>query len=879
MLNFNIPIFLRECHGLQRLNIPVRLGVPLPKGLLSETQKICVINHLGQFIPSQTRSLSLWPDHSIKWLLLDISVTLQAHEEVVFTIMLESDRKEGTALNQLTLEWQENLEDFIVNTGAAVFTIPKKIFTPFSSIKLSTVEILSSKTSSIRLLDKKNNQYIPIVERWCIEESGPLRVTLLADGYFLTKSRKPILSFRARLIFFVNLPTICVELQIKNLQAALHPGGLWDLGDPGSFFFNDLSIRLRPSGVIQQLKWYTEIPNQIYSINSIDDATKWVLYQDSSGGENWNSNNHTDCFGKLSVSFRGYHIDQYYDGQSERLAEGNRATPGVYLVTDLGWIAATVQDFWQNFPKALGWQDRVLSIGLFPSENKNGFELQGGEQKRHTVLLEFGLSQHESVMPMLQNPIHTWVDPIWVEQAKVIPYFVAKNNYLDSRYTQYINHIIEGQNSFFNKRELIDEYGWRNFGDLYADHEAVNHLGSNPLISHYNNQYDFIYGAAIHFLRTGNPYWRRLLDESACHTLDIDIYHTDQDKAAYNHGLFWHTDHYKDVATCTHRTYSWKNSDKGGYGGGPSNEHNYTSGLLYYYYLTGDLEAAAAVLELAGWVLGMDDGSQNLLGLIDDGPTGSASQTVSTLYHKPGRGAGNSINALLDAYQLSNDRCYLIKAEALIQRCIHPKDDIVALKLDEPECHWSYLVFLQILGKYLDLKIELEELDYYFYYARDSFLHYADWMLYNEVPYKDILHKVEIPTETWSAQDIRKCHIFYMAAKYGQPDRKIKFTEKASFFFERCLSDLLSFNTAFLTRPLVILSVYGYIQDYFDKYRLESKNFYTHRYNFGDPIVFFPQQARVRNIFKKKLYMSASELKRLFSTKGYELRNKFFKRT
>jgi len=580
------------------------------------------------------------------------------------------------------------------------------------------------------------------------------------------------------------------------------------------------------------------------------------------------------------------------------LAEGNRATPGIRLTTASGWMAATVQDFWQNFPKALRWQDGMLSIGLFPSESQNGFELQGGEQKRHTVLLDFGLPWHKSVIPMLQNPVHAWVDPKWVEETRAISYFVAQKNDPDNGYLRYIDHIVEGHNSFFNKRELIDEYGWRNFGDLYADHEAVNHSGPGSLISHYNNQYDFIYGALIHFLMTGDSRWRQLLDEAAHHTLDIDIYHTDQDKVAYNHGLFWHTDHYKDVATCTHRTYSRQSSSDANYGGGPSNEHNYTSGLLHYYYLTvlhyyyltGDPEAAAAVRELANWVLRMDDGSQTLLGLIDEEPTGNASQTVSTLYHKPGRGAGNSINALLDAYRLTNDRRHLTKAEALIQRCIHPKDDIVALELDEPEYRWSYLVFLQVLGKYLDVKIEWGETDYYVYYARDSLLHYADWMLNNEVPYKNVLHKVEIPTETWPAHDIRKCHIFHVAAKYGQPDQQTRFVEKANFFFDRCLSDLLSFDTAFLTRPLVILSVYGYIRPlvilsvygyihaYFNNRHLENQDFRIHGYDFGSPTVFNPQNVRIKATLKKKLCVVASELKRLAVAKGYALRSKFFKK-
>ena len=47
--------------------------------------------------------------------------------------------------------------------------------------------------------------------------------------------------------------------------------------------------------------------------------------------------------------------------------------------------------------------------------------------------------------------------------------------------------------SILNRREIIDEYGWRNFGEIYADHEAVYHQGRGPFVSHYNNQYDLIF--------------------------------------------------------------------------------------------------------------------------------------------------------------------------------------------------------------------------------------------------------------------------------------------------------------------------------------------------------------------------------------------------
>ncbi len=518
------------------------------------------------------------------------------------------------------------------------------------------------------------------------------------------------------------------------------------------------------------------------------------------------------------MTFRGYRV-QYADETGPKLiAEGDRATPILAAATDHGVISAGITEFWQCFPKALRWNDGVLEVGLFPGECRAPFALQGGERKRHSVLLDFASPGRECSSVSLQQPLEISVDPTWVERSGAVENLVAASRDSNQRYLEYIQSIIEGPERFEAKRERIDEFGWRHYGDLYADHESVGCREARPLISHYNNQYDFIYGALVHSLRTGDHRWWELADAGARHTMDIDIYHTDGDKAAFNHGLFWHTDHYKPAATCTHRTYSRRNGRSQSYGGGPSNEHNYTSGLALYFYLTGDPEAALAVRELADWVIGMDGGNGDALRNPDAGATGLASKTVDPSYHKAGRGAGNSINALIDAWQISGERKYLDKAEELIRRCIHPADDIEALCLREPELRWSYLVFLQVLGKYLNLKLEAGQIDDELHHARASLLHYARWMAVHEVPYKDVLHKVHIPTETWPAHDMRKCHVLHVAAEFAPAEERAKLHERATFFFDRSLTDVLSFETAHLTRPLVILCICGFVHSYYQNH-------------------------------------------------------------
>ncbi|MGC8520007.1 MAG: hypothetical protein ACP5P4_16045 [Steroidobacteraceae bacterium] len=842
-----IPILVEETIGRDRNDELIRLGVPIPRGVLRSGTPVYLADHQEHSLPADPRPLTFWSDGSIKWLMVHAPVSLRPGERAKFHVSTAGAPQDGAEHSIPELRVEKN-SGYIIDTGAATFRVG--LNGPLiESAAVQGVDLLDDAGARLSLTGCSGHPYRPVTTQLFLEEEGPFRVAVVLEGHFApvreAAGTSVRIEFKVRLVFTAGHSVVRVEVQLHNPSAARHPGGLWDLDDRGTAAFEDVTLSLKPIGQVGDIRWSAHGARDVH----VEAPKELTFYQDSSGGENWDSDNHVDGRGQPTVTFRGYRVTYGDPGKMRLIAEGDRPTPALSAVTDRGFVAATVLDFWQNFPKALRWSEEILDVALFPWECRAPFALQGGERKRQTILLEFGPAGGESTLEQWQHPLQVSLDPEWVEQSGALEGFIPASRDRNAAYLQYIQSVIEGPHAFMAKRELIDEYGWRNFGDLYADHEAVESKGWRPLVSHYNNQYDFIYGALIHHLRTGDQRWRALAEDGARHLMDIDIYHTDEDKPAFNHGMFWHTDHYKPAATCTHRTYSTQNGRGLSYGGGPSNEHNYTSGLLLYYCLSGDPEAADAVRELAGWVIAMDGGAGEGA---EAEPTGLASKTVDPSYHKPGRGAGNSINALLDAFQLSQERSFLTKAEELIARCIHPKDDIDALGLSEPEFRWSYLVFLQILGKYLHLKLELGETDYAFHYGRESLLHYARWMLEHEVPYRDVLHKVELPTESWPAQDVRKCHVLHLAGEFSPEPQRSAFHDKADFFFARSLEDLLKFQTAYVTRPLVIQCVYGHLQAFYQVHRFEGLELKCPVEDFGTPQSFAPPQRelpeRVRDI-------------------------------
>jgi hypothetical protein len=697
--------------------------------------------------------------------------------------------------------------------------------------------------SNFLVTNRRGQSISPILDRWQVESVGPVRLTMSAQGTF-TGMRG--LRLRLRESFFHGTGLVRLEVTLHNSQRARHRGGLWDLGDRGSTLFEDLSLYLLlPSDSKRTFACSTGDGKEC----QFTERVEFNLYQDSSGGENWRSLNHVNRNGKNVCRMRGY-VMRTGDLQST----GYRASPTICVSTGESLVAAAFPEFWQTFPKAISLTENRLRLAFFPQEFDDLFELQGGEQKTHTVWLKFGEATGLNgprgcqQLEWVHRPMRVQIASDWYEASGALPIPLTSLGGHGTHLELILDEATCGPNSIPTNREKVDEYGWRNYGDVFADHEQLHYRGAEPLVSHYNNQFDMLCGFLIHYLRTGNQNWWEWGHSLARHILDIDIYHTTEDKSAYNGGLFWFTDHYLHARTSTHRTYSRHNrtSKRHSYGGGPSPEHNFTTGLLLHYCLTGNSDSRDAVLSLAEWVIAMDDGRRTIFGWIDDSPTGRA--TGSECGRRIGRAAGNSINALLDAWLLSGSHRYLDFAENLIQRCIHPSDNVESLNLLDVESHWSYTVFLRAVLKYLDAKEQAGQLDTSYEYARLSVRRFAMWMLQHEIPYFDQIEKLEFPTEAWAAQEFRKANVLRLAARLFDEPTRTNLLNRGNELGDRAWSDLLRFETRASARALAIVMIEGLLDCTLRSWRVaqETSNGHVSSNEFSEPIAFVSQLQRVK---------------------------------
>jgi hypothetical protein len=838
---------------------PIRVSLPFKLGQARDPEQIQITDQDGMRQKCQSKVLSRWPDGSIRWCLVEfVDDTSSTYYAELVDAALSPSRDsnlDSSALHSVTM-----IEFAVADSGEIA-----------NRIELRNVSISQSAFMQIHLRHD-GLAFCGIPETPVSLESGPIRWSMQWSVRFETVELQPSdrTGQRSPLVglliasSYSDSSSVSFEFVVRNPQPMDHPGGNWDLGASGSVVIDELAVQFSLPDCSRNKRLSVDLLDTDQAIHASESLR---VFQASSGGENWNSSNHMDCHGRVLLAFRGYKVDA--DGVEH---SGLRAKPIVRFADEQVECSIGYQDFWQNFPKTISADSSGLKIGLFPAEVTGGTELQGGEQKTHQFAFEMQPANIPSHISACLNPPLTRVEPGVYADAEVLPYLTPKSERSDARYESLVNQAIDGQDTFDQKSEKIDEYGWRNFGDLYGDHEAVFHRGDEPMISHYNNQYDCTLGFAIQFLRSGDRRWFELMTQMADHAWDIDTYHTEDDKLLYNHGLFWHTYHYADAHTSTHRSYPKQlrvsQSFEGGQdlselgetgeklaknyaiGGGPAAAHNYSTGWMVAYWLTGSERYRTAAISAADYVMRIEDGSQTPFRWLSRGDTGY-STCSSEGYYGPGRAAANSTLALLTGHELTGDVKYLRRAALLMRRTVHPNEDLDALDLLNAELRWFYTMYLQALGRFIDYKESNGERDDDFNYAVAALLHYANWMVEHERPTLSQPEHLQYPTETWAAQDIRKWHILQHAAQY-EPRTHLRaaMKEKATFFFDYVCDTLGEFKTKSLCRPVVLMLNFGWQRDGLLVNQIHPKLSNVPNGNWGSPGVFRAQRPVALRRFK-----------------------------
>ncbi|MEZ5659063.1 MAG: hypothetical protein R3E83_11195 [Burkholderiaceae bacterium] len=300
-------------------------GLPMARGQLAADERVILLDAAGSRMATQTEVASRWPDGSVRW--LRVWLALPAALELPATFGWDRASGEGAALAALAaadgcavLAPETVVHAAREDDGAVQVTRGGRVWhwAPGSDAVLSERgehAVLASSGAQLVLRDADGRRRVGRIHEVMLRDAGPLTTCVRIDGDFGDDC--PV-RFRLRWRLTAGSPGWQGELRLRNVRAAKHPGGFWDLGDPGSWRVRDCSLIVplaNPAGAGSTMHWradgaWQSMPASASApataVAATDDAL--VIYQDSSGGESWDSPNHVGADGALTVRFRGYEV-------------------------------------------------------------------------------------------------------------------------------------------------------------------------------------------------------------------------------------------------------------------------------------------------------------------------------------------------------------------------------------------------------------------------------------------------------------------------------------------------------------------------------------------------------------------------------------------
>lgn len=592
--DFQLPLTVEEPAGILRTAEPVTTGVPFAPGTVPGNTTFALFDANEREVPLQTRTLALWPDGSLKWILLDFQADkLGGNESKQYRLRTA---KPGARI-KTGVTVRETPEMLIVNTGPMEVQLSRRCFDLFHAVKVDGRELLKPEGGALLIQDLEGKIRSSVTETASgyeigVAEAGPLRSVVRAFGEMAATSNDRI-GFTCWYHFYAGSSLVRVFFTIRNLsgktftqtdQASVQDVAYQKMvaAAPGNVSLEavDLLLQTRVPGTLE----YAFGAEKPLSGKLTAGAVK--LYQDSSAGWTWQVGDGrivdqrivenqrymvsigkgnlpyyeyepgfykalTDKQNYVGCSFRGYRI---YDGEGKPIAEGDRAQGWACL----GRVTVGVRWFWQMYPKSLALgADGTIRIGLWPAEWANPHVFEGHIHKTHELLFAFGLPSYPAAAHAaftrfdrrllalapkehycLSGAFNTWLMP--ENRAEYFKFEDWALTAVKSGVNTNIN--ICWDSSMEIEREKYDKYGVWHFGDT----AKRGWRGFGQYL-----ELDIPYCLIVHFVRTLN---RAFFDEAEIHVRQL------MDVPA--HG--------------------------GGYGHQKGeSSHYYTSGPFFYYYLTG----------------------------------------------------------------------------------------------------------------------------------------------------------------------------------------------------------------------------------------------------------------------------------------------------
>ncbi|MCX6333050.1 MAG: hypothetical protein NT092_01950 [Bacteroidia bacterium] len=552
-------------------------GIPWEKGKVQKNQMFILKTSTGKIFPVQTWPLAFWPDGSVKW--SGMAVSLSDKEQGPFLVQ---GTKAFTPENPLIVT--RNAKYFQINTGLLQVRIPLSGNNFIEEMVLNGNTVVSGGQLICTIEDRsqfENNGIIRYqkftgkTSRVTLEQSGPVRAVVKIEGKHLSlTSQKEWLPFSIYLYFYAGQSDVRMvhsivfdgdekkdfikelsivfnvpfreEIQNRHVAFSGEKGGLWDepiqpldgrrmISHPA--MRNPYQVQLTGERIPDKAT-YTEPNRQL-----LTDFAVW------------------DGFKLVQSSPNGFTITKRTGTESSWLAAGagNRSEGLVYAGDVSGGLAVSLKNFWQSFPVSLEVQktrspEGQLKVCMW-SPDAQAMDLRHYDTIAHGLnstyedvqeglSTPYGVARTSELMLFPQSSVpskekmatmsHEGAEPARLVSTPV--YYHQAGAFgnlwsLPDRSTP-VRLWIENQldSSILYYRKMIDQhywYGFWNYGDIMHSQDPPRHVWRYDIggMAWDNSELAPDMWLWYSFLRSGDPGTFKMAEAMTRHTGEVDCYH------------------------------------------------------------------------------------------------------------------------------------------------------------------------------------------------------------------------------------------------------------------------------------------------------------------------------------------------------------------
>jgi len=571
-------------------NYLVVRGVPLPPGKVKRPSQVCVRDDSGRVLPAECKVLQRRTDGSIEWLLMDILVSLGGQEEKSIYVEPRA-AKQPAVRNPVTVH--DDGRRVTLSNGISTVVVSREGGSLIRRLVVhGKVLVDESHLVDLQVVDiggKIHRASLSGAYKVTVPHTNRLRAEIKVEGKHKARDGTTFMDFALRLTLTAGSPDVRLEHTFYCRE-------------PREGKISIRSMRLivpttmdpRATKPLRQLHrghdwthYDIDVPENIEvvasSVGDIDNYTAGfrgaTATHPCAGGSVFLRN--PDSFHE-DFSLMPFHMrpGQGSGFRADLTISTTRQVTPVVTWKERGFtLVTTFEHFRQLHPKSIAIDENVITYAIWPEWSIPMVVVQG-VSKSHIFWVtgeRRALTMDEAIDVLHRweygyvEPVDISFDPEWFAHCKVLD-CQHLFKFQPHKYPLLENLIEPAPGAGNPNRHTYDRQsaiGMFHFGDK-VNAEAT---------SCFNNEDDVeVFFPLQHFLRTGQTYAWDYGKEAARHYMEVDF-------------CEWSTDPRQDGGLIPHTGQHFI--------GNVYPSHQWSEGILAYYYLTGDERARNVVIRVA----------------------------------------------------------------------------------------------------------------------------------------------------------------------------------------------------------------------------------------------------------------------------------------